>query len=280
MHADLWTIPGKYCIMNCCHGNCDQSKRYVPYGNQEVLCTPKTLQEISMTILQENISFENALDVLICADVLKAHRLLRKVKDFIGFYREREEIKTSFKCLQQKNEELYKTCLEIMLEVKDHVIYIGRHYIDYSFNDRRMTLEDICLLTAQSAMEFTNALPIMMNCKRLGAKDLFEYVTWFMKKDKNMHYIADYYQRKVFTDNKLSLEDIWMLIYQRGLTMSNVLHVLINSNRLKEKQIKKISKELLWINRESVHMKERLKYLQRKYPKLFLEVGMIMMEQI
>ena len=75
----------------------------------------------------------------------------------------------------------------------------------------------------------------------------------------------------------LTYEDICLLMFEMGLVWQNVLPILVNAKRLGAKRLFAKVSRFMWLHLGFKNIQDRLKFLLRNYPDLFLEVGMIIM---
>jgi hypothetical protein len=137
---------------------------------------PKALAHICITALKDGMSCDNALDCLIFADVINSDKLRRQARSFIVANKSHYAMKASWKKLDL---DATKVCLEIILTVCKHSLEMSKDVVSYGII-RPMDYEEICLVMVKNGLIFENALSILLNAKRLGAKKLFEKVTRFM----------------------------------------------------------------------------------------------------
>ena len=175
--VNAWGHARVFKIVNCCNGNCDSPRiKYILFGQQIPRCNPKSLTKLCMTNIDEALSCHNALDCLIFADAINSTKLCRQARSFIIANKSHDAMKASWKKLDL---DATKVCLEIILTVCKHSLEMSKDVVSYGFI-RPMDYEEICLVMVKNGLIFENALSILLNAKRLGAKKLFEKVTSFM----------------------------------------------------------------------------------------------------
>ena len=81
-----------------------------------------------------------------------------------------------------------------------------------------------------------------------------------------------------FLDRESSLEDICLSILDNGLSLQNVINVLINSRRLGAKKLLGKVDRFMWNHIKSRSIKDLLKVLLRTRPKFFLKVASCMID--
>ena len=169
-----------------------------------------SLQTICIKTLEDNLSTENVVNILLHANILKKCELLEKAKNFI--WCNMKFMKENFKNLEKSDSECFEYVLQILLDVYRYknIKYkytfrmkcINAHKL---YTKISLTLEDLIIPVLETGLHEDNALPILMAAHKLNAKKVLEITRRYLMRRRKCVYMNMHWAHLLLVHRKMFL---------------------------------------------------------------------------